>query len=89
MRSTFTGPGISVPIIGKHCIPGKWQQIVGIGQDNRTRTRRVIVQVIGNLTKPAQEWAAIRFLSFSYSRSAPAEPACAPISLPSRSRITL
>jgi secondary thiamine-phosphate synthase enzyme len=48
IRSTFMGPGITVPIRNRSCILGTWQQIVILDHDNRPRKRHVIVQVIGN-----------------------------------------
>ncbi len=47
IRSTFMGPGITVPVRKGCCILGTWQQIVIIDHDNRPRRRHVIVQVIG------------------------------------------
>ncbi|MBP3191792.1 secondary thiamine-phosphate synthase enzyme YjbQ [Natronogracilivirga saccharolytica] len=48
IRSTFMGPGITVPIRDGRCILGTWQQIVLLDHDNRPRDRHVVVQVIGN-----------------------------------------
>ncbi|MEX0945461.1 MAG: secondary thiamine-phosphate synthase enzyme YjbQ [Balneolaceae bacterium] len=48
IRSTFMGPGITVPIRDNQCILGTWQQIVIIDHDNRPRKREVIIQVVGN-----------------------------------------
>lgn len=47
IRSTFMGPGITVPIRDGRCILGTWQQIVLLDHDNRPRDRHVVVQVIG------------------------------------------
>jgi secondary thiamine-phosphate synthase enzyme len=47
LRATFMGPGITLPVSGKTIVLGTWQQIVLIDHDNRPRTRRVFVQVIG------------------------------------------
>ncbi|MEX0684869.1 MAG: secondary thiamine-phosphate synthase enzyme YjbQ [Balneolales bacterium] len=47
IRSTFMGPGITIPVQNGKCILGTWQQIVVIDHDNRPRERHVIVQVIG------------------------------------------
>lgn len=47
IRSTFMGPGITVPIRNGCCILGTWQQIIVIDHDNRPRKRQVVVQVVG------------------------------------------
>ena len=48
IRSTFMGPGITVPVRDGRCILGTWQQIVLLDHDNRPRDRHVVVQVVGN-----------------------------------------
>lgn len=47
IRSTFMGPGITVPIRNGKCILGTWQQIIILDHDNRPRKRHVVVQVVG------------------------------------------
>ncbi len=47
MRATLMGPGINVPFEEGRLILGTWQQIVVIDHDNRPRTRRIHVQVVG------------------------------------------
>lgn len=47
IRATFMGPGITVPVVNGKVLLGTWQQIIVIDHDNRPRTRRVYVQVIG------------------------------------------
>ncbi len=47
MRATLMGPGINVPFSDGHLILGTWQQIVIIDHDNRPRTRKLHVQVVG------------------------------------------
>jgi secondary thiamine-phosphate synthase enzyme len=47
IRATFMGPGLTVPVHGGALVLGTWQQIVLIDHDNRPRTRKVFVQVIG------------------------------------------
>jgi secondary thiamine-phosphate synthase enzyme len=47
LRATFMGPGITVPVSEKKIVLGTWQQIILIDHDNRPRTRRVFVQVMG------------------------------------------
>lgn len=47
VRAALLGPGLSVPFADKELLLGTWQQIVLIDFDNRPRSRRVIVQIIG------------------------------------------
>ncbi len=47
IRATFMGPSITVPISKEALILGTWQQIIVVDHDNRPRSRRVFVQVIG------------------------------------------
>ena len=47
MRATIMGPGITVPFVKGKLELGTWQQIVVIDHDNRSRSRRVFVQVMG------------------------------------------
>jgi len=48
IRAAFMGPGITVPLSNGKMILGKWQQIVVIDHDNRPRSRKVFVQVMGD-----------------------------------------
>jgi len=50
IRATLMGPGISVPVANGELVLGTWQQIVLIDHDNRPRTRKVFVQVLGEKT---------------------------------------
>ena len=47
IRSTIMGPSLSVPFDGAVPILGTWQQIVFCDFDTRPRTRRLVVQLIG------------------------------------------
>lgn len=47
LRATFMGPGITVPVVKQQALLGTWQQIIVIDHDNRPRSRRVYVQVMG------------------------------------------
>ena len=47
MRATVMGPSITVPIAKGTLVLGTWQQIIVIDHDNRPRSRRVFVQVMG------------------------------------------
>jgi secondary thiamine-phosphate synthase enzyme len=48
LRATFMGPGITVPVSNHRLTLGTWQQIVVIDHDNRSRERKIFVQVIGD-----------------------------------------
>jgi secondary thiamine-phosphate synthase enzyme len=47
MRATFMGPSLTVPVSKGNLVLGTWQQIIVIDHDNRPRSRRVFVQVMG------------------------------------------
>jgi secondary thiamine-phosphate synthase enzyme len=47
IRATLMGPGITVPVAEGKVLLGTWQQIIVIDHDNRPRTRRIYVQVMG------------------------------------------
>ena len=47
IRATFMGPGLTVPVHDGSLVLGTWQQIVLIDHDNRPRSRKVFVQVMG------------------------------------------
>jgi secondary thiamine-phosphate synthase enzyme len=47
LRATLMGPGITLPVAAKRIVLGTWQQIIVIDHDNRPRSRRVFVQVLG------------------------------------------
>ncbi len=47
IRATFMGPGITVPVSGGAVVLGTWQQIVVIDHDNRPRSRKIFIQVMG------------------------------------------
>ena len=47
VRAGLLGPSLSVPFSKSELIMGVWQQVVLINCDNRRRTRRVVVQIIG------------------------------------------
>lgn len=48
LRATFMGPGLTIPVVDGSIVLGTWQQIVVIDHDNRPRSRKVFVQVIGD-----------------------------------------
>jgi secondary thiamine-phosphate synthase enzyme len=47
IRATLMGPGITLPVTKGGVVLGTWQQIIVIDHDNRSRHRRVFVQVMG------------------------------------------
>jgi secondary thiamine-phosphate synthase enzyme len=47
VRSALGGPSLSVPVSGGTLVLGTWQQIVLLDHDNRKRSRRVVVQIMG------------------------------------------
>lgn len=47
VRASLLKPDLSVPVVGGEMTLGTWQQIVLINFDNRSRTRRVTVQITG------------------------------------------
>jgi thiamine phosphate synthase YjbQ (UPF0047 family) len=44
--AALLGPGISVPFSGGRMQLGTWQQIIFIDPDNRSRDRKLIVQIV-------------------------------------------
>mgnify|MGYP000008674316 FL=1 len=47
LRASMLGPSLSVPVADGNLILGTWQQIVFVELDVRPRSRRLIVQIIG------------------------------------------
>lgn len=47
MRATMMGPGITVPLDQGRPVLGTWQQVVIINHDNKLRTRRIFLQILG------------------------------------------
>jgi len=47
LRASMLGPSLSVPVADRNLILGTWQQIVFVELDVRPRSRRLIVQIIG------------------------------------------
>ncbi len=47
VRASLLGPSLTVPVSDRQLQLGTWQQIVLIDFDTRPRSRRLIVQVIG------------------------------------------
>lgn len=47
VRASLLGPSLTVPIVDGRLTLGTWQQIVFVDFDNRSRSRRLIVQIVG------------------------------------------
>lgn len=47
IRATLMGPSITLPVVDQDIILGTWQQIVVIDHDNRARSRKIFIQVMG------------------------------------------
>ncbi|HVB95758.1 MAG TPA: secondary thiamine-phosphate synthase enzyme YjbQ [Nitrososphaerales archaeon] len=47
VRASLVGPSLSVPLVRGDLALGEWQQIVLVEFDVRPRTRKVVVQLIG------------------------------------------
>jgi len=47
LRASLLGPSLSIPIQNGKMILGTWQQIIFIDFDNRSRTRKLILQFLG------------------------------------------
>ena len=48
VRAAFLGASFSVPFSNSRLLLGTWQQIVVIDFDNRPRSRKVLIQVVGD-----------------------------------------
>jgi len=47
LRASLLGPSISLPVFKGKLVLGTWQQIIFIDFDNRSRNRKLVVQVLG------------------------------------------
>lgn len=47
VRAAMVGPSLTVPFSGGRLLLGTWQQIVFLDFDNRSRSREIIVQLMG------------------------------------------
>jgi secondary thiamine-phosphate synthase enzyme len=47
IRASLLGPSLSVPFVERRLMLGTWQQIVFLELDNRSRKRRVVLQIMG------------------------------------------
>jgi secondary thiamine-phosphate synthase enzyme len=48
VRASLIGPSLTVPVVGGSLLLGTWQQIVLMELDNKSRSRRLTVQVVGD-----------------------------------------
>ena len=48
IRASLIGPSLSIPFENARLQLGKWQQIVFIDFDNRSRKREVVLQIVGD-----------------------------------------
>lgn len=48
VRAALMKPGITIPVIDGRMALGTWQQIVLIDFDNRPRSRKISVQIVGD-----------------------------------------
>lgn len=47
VRSSLIGPSLTVPLVDGKLTVGTWQQIVLVELDNRPRTRKLVLQMMG------------------------------------------
>ena len=47
VRAALLGPSLTVPFVDRKLLLGTWQQIILVDFDNRSRSRTVIAQVMG------------------------------------------
>jgi secondary thiamine-phosphate synthase enzyme len=47
VRASTLGPSLTVPFVNKKLTLGTWQQIVFVDFDNRPRSRKIAVQILG------------------------------------------
>ncbi|HHE41237.1 MAG TPA: YjbQ family protein [Dehalococcoidia bacterium] len=47
VRASVLGPSLTVPLVNGRLVLGTWQQVVLVDFDTRPRTRRIVVQVLG------------------------------------------
>jgi secondary thiamine-phosphate synthase enzyme len=47
VRASTLGPSLTIPFVQKRLTLGTWQQIVFVDFDNRPRSRKIVVQILG------------------------------------------
>jgi secondary thiamine-phosphate synthase enzyme len=47
VRASTLGPSLAIPFVQKRLTLGTWQQVVFVDFDNRPRSRKIVVQILG------------------------------------------
>lgn len=47
VRASMQGPSLTIPFTNKRLMLGTWQQVVIVDFDNRPRSRKVVIQFLG------------------------------------------
>jgi len=47
VRASTLGASLTIPFVNKRLTLGTWQQIVFVDFDNRSRSRKIIIQILG------------------------------------------
>ncbi len=47
VRAAFLGPSLTIPFRNKRMMLGTWQQLAFVELDNKPRSRKIILQIIG------------------------------------------
>jgi secondary thiamine-phosphate synthase enzyme len=47
VRASTLGASLVIPIVGRRLALGTWQQIVFVDFDNRARSRKMVIQILG------------------------------------------
>jgi secondary thiamine-phosphate synthase enzyme len=47
VKASLVGPSLSIPLVNGELVLGQWQQLVLVEFDVRPRTRKVVVQLVG------------------------------------------
>jgi secondary thiamine-phosphate synthase enzyme len=47
VRASTLGSSLTIPFVNKRVTLGTWQQIVFVDFDNRSRSRKIIIQILG------------------------------------------
>jgi secondary thiamine-phosphate synthase enzyme len=48
IRAALLGPSLTVPFVDRRLLLGTWQQIIFVDFDNRSRSRQLVVQLMGD-----------------------------------------
>jgi len=47
VRASMLGASLTIPFVGKRLALGTWQQVIFLDFDNRSRSRRILLQIMG------------------------------------------